>query len=277
MVTASIVIHKSPPEQIKRALGSLLISPVDKIYVIDNSPTDSLQNSVKINSKIFYYHTANKGFGAGHNIAIKKSIEEGSEFHLVMNPDVYWDKDPLEPLLKELRQNSEIGIIAPKVLNPDGSIQFSCRMLPTPWDLFCKRFIPSKFSSKRMSKYLLKDYGHDVPINCPYLLGSFMLFRTKAIKDCGAFDERFFLYPEDIDISRRFHIKWSTVYWPYTHIFHEHQAASQKNIRMFLIHFVNMIRYFNKWGWWIDPLRKKINYKLSLQLGRKCSSPDNLK
>ena len=266
MVTASIVLHKTPSFQIEKAINCLLNSFIEHIYIIDNSPTDILKNYIPDSPVLSYIHTLNKGFGAAHNIAIKLSFELRADFHLIMNPDVYWRGDILSPLIGYMQKNPNVGLIAPKVLNPDGSLQYSCRMLPTPGDLFIKRFFPSYLSKGRMKRYLLKDYSHDYPLDCPYLLGSFLLFRIEALKQCGIFDERFFMYPEDIDISRRLHESWNTVYWPLVSIFHEHQAASRKNLKMFGIHLINMIRYFNKWGWLDDPKRKKFNCKLVSQL-----------
>ena len=93
-----------------------------------------------------------------------------------------------------------------------------------------------------------------------------MLFRIDALKEVGLFDERFFMYPEDIDITRRIHAKWKTLFWPEVSIIHEHQAASRHNIKMLMIHLYNMIKYFNKWGWFFDPLRKKFNQRLINQI-----------
>ena len=109
---------------------------------------------------------------------------------------------------------------------------------------------------------MLAGHDHDYDLNVPYLLGSFLLFRMEALKDTGLFDERFFMYPEDIDITRRIHEKWQTLYWPHVSIVHEHQAASRKNFKMLVIHLVNMIKYFNKWGWVFDKGRKEFNNDL---------------
>ncbi|MCH5229877.1 MAG: glycosyltransferase family 2 protein [Muribaculaceae bacterium] len=261
-LSASLVVHKTPWNQLEKALICLLKSPVERIFIIDNSPEDSLNNIQNLSSRIIYLKTSNRGFGAGHNIAIKKSIEQGYQFHLVMNADVWWEGDVISELLKKIETDKKIGLISPKTFYPDGDLQFTCRMLPTPTDLFFKRLIPGKFKKNRMQKYLLARHDHNFELNSPYLLGSFLLFRNKAIEKEGAFDERFFMYPEDIDITRRLHKNWTTLYWPKVSIIHEHQVASRKNIKMFLIHFRNMVKYFNKWGWGIDKERDEINKRL---------------
>ena len=96
-------------------------------------------------------------------------------------------------------------------------------------------------------------------MNVPYLSGCFMLFRMSALQDIGLFDERFFMYPEDIDITRRMHEKYKTIFFPKVSIIHSHAAASKVNIRMLKVHILNMVRYFNKWGWILDTKRRKLN------------------
>ena len=76
------------------------------------------------------------------------------------------------------------------------------------------------------------------------------------------FDERFFMYPEDIDITRRMHSKYRTMYWPNVSVVHAHRAASYKSTRMLKIHIVNMVKYFNKWGWFFDSERRKVNREI---------------
>lgn len=266
MITASIVVHKTPWKQLKKALDCLILSDINKIYIVDNSPTDKLKDIVKKYKNTEYLKVPNKGFGAGHNIAIRMAEKINSDYHLVMNADIYWDGNIITNLKRFMDLNPEVGLVSPKVFYPDGMLQYTCRKLPTPGDLFFKRFLPSVFKKRKMAEYLLEDHDHDYAINCPYLLGSFMFFKTKILIETGLFDERFFMYPEDIDITRRIHEKYKTIYWPSVSIVHEHQAASRKNLKMFAIHFYNMIKYFNKWGWIKDEKRKKFNKRLEASL-----------
>ncbi|MDE5882066.1 MAG: glycosyltransferase [Muribaculaceae bacterium] len=261
-LTASIVIHNSPRLQVVRALLCLLITPVNTIYLIDNGDDTSLAFLAGYSPRIRYIHVENRGFGAGHNNALKEILKDPDGFHLVMNADVCWDGDILTPLVSYLENNQDVGMVMPKVMYPDGDLQYTCRMLPTPFDLFLKRFLPAKITRKRMERYLLASHDHDKPLNCPYLLGSFLLFRNKALKDCGIFDERFFMYPEDIDITRRIHEKWKTMYHPAVTIIHEHAAASRHSGKMLRIHLTNMVKYFNKWGWLFDKQRRQFNRQL---------------
>jgi GT2 family glycosyltransferase len=95
----------------------------------------------------------------------------------------------------------------------------------------------------------------------PYLSGCFMLLRQSALQEIGLFDERFFMYPEDIDLTRRMAERYETIYFPEVSVVHEHGAASYKSVRMLIVHVYNLVKYFNKWGWINDPIRERLNQR----------------
>jgi GT2 family glycosyltransferase len=158
-----------------------------------------------------------------------------------------------------MEKDDAIAQVMPKVFNQHGELQYLCKLLPTPIDLFFKRFFPERIQEKLLVRYQLKFTDYNRQMNVPYLSGCFMFFRTSAFKTVGLFDERFFMYPEDIDITRRMHRVYKTIYYPQVSIIHSHQAGSYKSLKMFRIHLVNMVRYFNKWGWFFDHERRIIN------------------
>lgn len=264
MINASIVLYKHTREEIKGVLNSLMESEiVNTVFLIDNSPEISTAYPEK---KIIYHFTGkNIGFGAAHNIAIRKTLEMNVPYHLVINPDIHINPEALEKLEEYANNHPETGHIMPKILNPDGTIQYLCKLLPTPIDLIFRRFLPEKISYKRMEKFEMRASGYDKIMEVPYLSGCFMFFRSDALRKSGLFDERFFMYPEDIDITRRIHRCFKTIFYPEVSVVHEHTRSSYKNFRMFIIHLINLIKYFNKWGWICDPERKKINQKIEKQ------------
>ncbi len=261
-ITASIVLHKTPPLQLERALSCLLNSDVTTVYLIDNSPGSELSAFGTLDPRICYMHVPNEGFGAGHNHAIREVVSDPDGCHLVMNADVWWEGDVPGILAGYLESNPDVGMVMPKVYYPDGDLQLACRMLPTPLDLFAKRFLPRRMAAKRMERYLLAFHDHNHPLDCPYLLGSYLMIRNSALIKSGMFDERFFMYPEDIDLTRRIHRDWKTMYFPGVSIVHEHAAASRKSGRMLRIHLWNMMKYFFKWGWLFDSERRRFNRHL---------------
>lgn len=266
MFSASIVVYNSPLPQLKRAVECILRAHPDKVWIVFNGSDDDYFRKMKeeigtLHASIAVERMGNRGFGAGHNLAIRKALEQGSDYHLVANADLWWEGDVITPMLRRLESDPQTGLIAPRTLYPDGSLQYTCRMLPSPAQLLLRRFLP-RFFKRQDDRYLLKDLNHSAPINAPYLLGCFMLFRSDALRKEGIFDERFFMYPEDIDITRRLHRRWFTLYWPEVTIIHEHARESRKNMRMLRIHAQNMARYFNKYGWLRDPERKAFNKAL---------------
>ncbi|MDE6791727.1 MAG: glycosyltransferase family 2 protein [Muribaculaceae bacterium] len=273
--TASIVIHNTPRIDIERAVESLMRSKVEKIYILDNGSLPASREIFSNNPLIDYRVIPNKGYGAGHNHALREVMAQNPEgYHIVMNPDIYWEGDAVKPLIEYMEKKWNVGMSQPRIVYPDGVLQYTCRKLPTPYDLFAKRFLPRFLNKKRMDKYLLVDHDHHQPLDVAYLQGSFMLIRVKALKRCGIFDERFFMYPEDIDLTRRIHDCWDTRYLPLSEVVHGHNAESRRNLRMLLIHLFNMIKYFNKWGWVFDQTRSLYNELVERE---KITPPDGVR
>ena len=266
MITASIVSYHHKMDEIRKVMDCVLASPVDKLFIIDNSSNDRLRELGEISERVRYIHSVNRGYGAGHNIAIRESMDLGAVYHVVVNPDIYFADGVLEELISYMDEHKDVGQIMPKVYYPNGDLQYICKLIPTPLDLIFKRFFPSSITERRMYKFQLRFTGYNRIMNVPYLSGCFMLFRMSALQDIGLFDERFFMYPEDIDITRRMHEKYKTIFFPKVSIIHAHAAASKVNIRMLKVHILNMVRYFNKWGWILDSKRRKLNKQVMREL-----------
>jgi hypothetical protein len=258
MVNASIVLYKSNFEEIEKLVQSLRkVELIDNIYLIDNSPT--LSTDYNQLAAIYIFNNKNMGYGAAHNIAMRKSIEQNTEYHLVINPDIIIEPEIISKIAAFMNNNTIIGHLMPKIFYPDGQIQYLCKLIPTPFDLIFRRFLPAKCTEKRTHTFEMRASGYNKIMNVPYLSGCFMFLRVKALKEVGLFDERFFMYPEDIDLTRRIHSKYQTVFYPEVSVIHNHAQDSYKNYRMLWIHISNMVKYFNKWGWIFDSERRKVN------------------
>lgn len=259
----SIVLYKTNINDLSRCVNSIRkFRPQQKIIFIDNSPDENLKKYLKHFQFIDYFHSKkNLGYGAGHNIAIRKSIKNGFKYHLVINADIYFESDVLSQMISYMNKNENIGNMMPKIMNIDGSIQRLCKLIPNPNDLI-KRVIfknPNRFEKEY--EFSLKSFKYDKVAFIPYLSGCFMMLRISKIKIIGLFDERFFMYPEDLDLSRRIALKFDSIFFPKCKVFHKHNADSKKNLKLFFIHAINMVIYFNKWGWFIDRERDIINQK----------------
>ena len=259
MLNVSIVLYNPNWQEVNALTATLLQSKyIDHIYWIDNSPTSHCSESTDTRI-IYHYNRQNIGYGAAHNIAIRESIYDNIPYHLVINPDIILDITELEHMLQFICSHPEVGSLMPKVMYPNGELQYLCKLLPTPLDVFGRRFLPRKWMENRNDTYEMRTSGYDKLMNVPYLSGCFMLLRTQAVQKARLFDERFFMYPEDMDLTRRIHRDHLTVYYPQATIIHNHEKASYKSLKMLWIHIVNMCRYFNKWGWFCDKERKLFN------------------
>jgi len=110
-ITASIVLYHNKKEQLIKAIKSFLDTNLKvKLYLVDNSSNDELKNLVKIDERIEYvFNNANLGYGTAHNIAIQNSIDENTPYHIVLNPDMYFDSGVLEELFLYMEENEDVG------------------------------------------------------------------------------------------------------------------------------------------------------------------------
>lgn len=264
-INVSIVLYKHSLAEVALLVGNLREpSMVSCIFLIDNSPVYNSEFSMLPVTYIF--NNKNLGYGAAHNIAIRKTIDQKLPYHLVVNPDITFDPIILKNIVNFMDNNSDIGLLMPKVYYPNGEIQYLCKLLPTPADLIFRRFLPRKWAQKQIAKFEMRAWGYNRTMDVPYLSGCFMFLRTEAVRQAGMFDERFFMYPEDIDLTRRIHRKYRTVFYPEVSVVHQHAQGSYRNLKLLFIHVWNMIKYFNKWGWLFDKERREVNNETLEQL-----------
>lgn len=254
LITSCIVLYKNDRNILLNTIQSFLNTNLDvKLYLIDNSPTSILQDII-IDERVEYIHNPlNPGFGASHNIAIKKAINIFSKFHLVLNPDIYFDEGTIEGIIEFMEKNIKVSLVMPKVLNPNGDIQYLCKKNPNFFDLFLRGLMPKplkKYFKYRLDKYEYKDFNYeDIIFDVPYLSGCFMFFRTEIFNKIGTFDENIFMYLEDADITRRVLKVSHTAYYPQVFIHHHYSGLTHKYFKYKFITIQSAIVYFNKWGW----------------------------
>lgn len=266
-LTASIVLYNTKHLDLRRVVNSVLNSEQNiHLYLIDNSPRNELKSLIS-DERIHYFHNpTNPGFGAAHNIAISKAIASGSKYHFVINPDAYFEEDVIHPMVDFMSKHKDIGMMMPKILNEDGSIQNLPKLLPSPYSILMRKLKrPSSIYNKFINEYELRSIPQDVIYNAPILSGCFTLLNLEAIKEVGMYDDKFFMYFEDWDLSRRMHQKYKTIYFPKVSVYHGYESGANKSSKLFKIFINSAITYFNKWGWFFDKERKKINKKALAQ------------
>ena len=209
MLNISIVLyHPNWEQEVLPLVEELLrVKNLHKLYLLDNSEERELhpQKVIK-HSKLRYMHMpSNLGYGKAHNVALRESAYEETDFHLVMNSDIRVKAEDIDAMHDFMQAHTEVGHLMPRVVGPDGQQQYLAKRLPTPLDVFGRRFLPARWMAKRNYKYELRDKDLERPVNAPYLSGCFMFLRTKSAVESGLFDERYFMYPEDIDLTRSIH------------------------------------------------------------------------
>jgi len=261
-ISASLVLFNTEKEVVEDSINSYFNSSVNgELWIIDNSNDAKYKYLESFNNNITYINSGeNLGYGRAHNIALRNFVDK-TDYHIILNPDISFDRDVIEELITFLESNKNVGLVAPKAIYPDGSPQSNGRLIPDPLHLILRRFFSiSRLKIKRNEDYELKYMG-DSNYLTPVVLGSFMMFRNASLKEIGFFDERFFLYPEDIDISRRMFEKYDNVIFVKKQFVHHHYQESYKSLKLLVTHALEMIKYFNKWGWINDESRKRLNRK----------------
>ncbi|RNC79316.1 MAG: glycosyltransferase [Balneola sp.] len=212
---------------INKAQGKLVL----QIIVVDNnSQDDSIEFLQSRFPDVTYIsNTENLGFGKANNQAIE--VAEG-KYALIINPDTLVSEDTLSELIKHMEANPDCGAAGCKILNPDGSFApESKRSVPTIWSSFTKvTGLSTLFpKSKFFSEYYLDWLDENEKSKVPVLSGSFMFWRTELLKELGGFDERFFMYGEDIDLCYRVQdTEYHIDYLPTTSIIHYKGESTKK-------------------------------------------------
>jgi GT2 family glycosyltransferase len=259
--SCSIVCYRNRQEQVERLLASVTTSrPGLLVYLVDNSPADALRALAARYGAHYRHQPDNPGYARAHNRALREAIAAGSAYHFVLNPDIQIPLDGIGKLLAYMEQTPDIGLLAPRVHYPDGRLQPLCKLLPHPLELLVRRFFPLLHrSSGRLARYELHGSGYSRVMDVPALSGCFMLMRIETVQRAGLFDERFFLYFEDVDLSRRVGRVARTVFVPHVAVVHDYARGSYHDWRLLWHHMVSAVRYFNKWGWLRDAERDRIN------------------
>ena len=216
-----------------------------EVIVFDNASTDSSVSMVRSRFPSVHLidNKQNLGFGGANNQAF--NISRG-EYILLLNPDTVLHPHAISHLVSYLEQNLNVGVVGPKLINPDGSIQLSAHPKPTLFREFWRLFHLDRIIPK--SQYPDNYFNTNSVRNVDVLKGACMLFRRTVIEQIGFFDDQFFMYSEEVDLCVRileagWHIRWI----PQAEVTHlGGQSTNQVADTMFLELYRNKIRYFRK-------------------------------
>ncbi len=231
---------------------------LSEILLVDNCSSDLTVEFVEKNfpDVVITKNRKKMGYGANQNQNIVKA--EG-KFILLINPDMVVPPDMFNIMIRFMEQNHYAGIATCKVCNIDGSCQYLNKREPAILDLFIRRFfsprlipvLPNKIESivkTRLDLYEMRDTGYDKIMDVPFISGSFMFARASVIKQLNGFDERFFMYFEDVDLCRRVRAIARSIYCPDVSVVHRWERASHKSLKWTFIFALSGLKYFHKWG-----------------------------
>lgn len=258
-VSASLVLYNNPEAQFSHCIQSFLnSSPAGRLIVVDNSPTPLVSSYFGLERVTLIKPGKNIGFGRGHNLALQSVT---SDIHFLLNPDIEFDPHVIPELVKAFSENKDIGAIMPRIVYPDGTDQFLCKLLPTPMDLIGRRFLPNALAKHFSSNYVLKNLPTEGIIEVPTLSGCFLGVQTALLRSVGGFDPRYFMYLEDVDLVRRIGRTHETVYCANVTAIHQYAKGSYRSAKLLRYHIASAVKYFFKFGWFYDPERRAKNSK----------------
>ena len=238
-ISASIVIYNENKETLQKVIKSLMALKYPKeLIIVDNSPTKTLEPFCQSFDDVKYIFSGeNLGFGTGHNLAFK-NLNELSDIHMIINPDTHFEAEEIERFLATVYASKDISLATPLVCNEDGTIQNIVRELPTPLGL-----IKRKLNIEQGEIKVKINSSQEIP----FAHGCFMVFKTDVFQKLGGFDERFFMYMEDVDIFIRAKQYGTTVIDTNHKIYHEYRKGSSKNMRLLLWHIISAMKFFWKY------------------------------
>ncbi len=259
------IVNYNTKEDVERCLVSVLSEIANSnlivnVTVIDNASSDNIVGMLyqKFPTVRCMANFENMGFGKAHNYGIKSNA---AKYHFILNPDtrIGEGQNALRRLYDFMEANPKIGLVGPKLVYPDGSLQYSCYRFPSFWHPIISRTKYGEWSwlKKHHDKALMKDFNHDETIPVDWVMGSAMFARADALERVGLFDEQFWMYYEDSDLCRRL---WEAG-WPiyYVHdvvVEHAHGRGSAKvagtvmaliKNKLARVHLLSWLKYMWKW------------------------------
>ena len=265
MELSIIVTNYKNSELLKLCLDSIKKSVINVAYeliVTDSETQEDMEIMMReeYSDIKFFPDKKNVGFMA----CAEKGIEYSTgEYILILNGDLIAEPDSIQKMLEFLKSDPSIGMVGPKLLNFNGTLQYSCFRFYKPQTIVYRRTFLGRlsFAKKHLDQFQMKNYDHASPKEVDWLMGSALMISRKALEKVGFMDKQYFMYMEDVDWCRRFwENKYKVMYYPLVTMHHYHGRGSAKggvirsllSSRLTWIHIFSAIKYFKKF--WNKPL-----------------------
>lgn len=221
------------------------------VLIVDHSRVGDYRQLCSDFPFVYRHDPENPGYAVGNNRNFNQ-LGLDFKYFLVLNPDVILHRDCLGKMLGFFEERSDVDLVVPRVLDGGGELQHLCHRLPRPMDLILRRFfrrLPYLLNQHR-ARYEYREMDHTESFRVETASGSCLCVRSEVYEKLKGFDERFFLYMEDVDFSRRLGEIGVLQYLPEAKITHHHARASYHSYEFLFQHCVSAVQYYNKWGWW---------------------------
>lgn len=255
MSLSLVIVHYRTGEALARLMVSLVQArpaPLGEIIVVNNSgePVEEILAGAGSPWPTRVVHPGkNVGYARGVNAGIRAAA--GGDV-LILNPDVRVLEGSIETLLQAAEAHPRAGIVAPKLLNPDGTLQLSARRFYNWRTLLLRRIPLGPFvaKSRALREHVMADWDHVGTRRVDWVLGAAMLVRRQAMRDVGLMDERYFLYFEDVDWCQRMgRHGYEVLYVPDARMFHDYaRSSAQLSPRSLRAHAAGFLRFTEKWS-----------------------------
>lgn len=199
----------------------------------------------------FLTNSDNPGYGRAVNRLVRQ-LGSLPPWLGVLNTDLSWQPGSFERLLAWLQQQPGVALAVPQILDGKGVVQKLCKQNPTLLGLFSRRFLPERFKPPWLRRYdrwyVMADRDYGQVFDVPYLSGCCMVLRSEAFQRVGGFDERFFLYLEDADLTRSLAREGRCLHLPIAAVVHGWGRGNYRNLRLMAVNLLSAWHYFRKWG-----------------------------
>jgi N-acetylglucosaminyl-diphospho-decaprenol L-rhamnosyltransferase len=230
-----ITINWNSGGQLRECLEAIVKSDcqkfkLDKVVIVDNASTDASLNGLEqLDLPIqIIENSVNQGFGAACN---QGAAVCNSDYLLFLNPDARVSEDSIDRSASFMAESlaQKVGVVGVQLVDERGKIQRSCARFPSPTNLWCSILGIDKLVKSKLTSYMMTEWHHDNTQRVDHVMGAFYLIRADLFASLQGFDENFFVYFEDLDLSYRVHkAGWSSHYLADTRSFHKGGGTSEK-------------------------------------------------
>ena len=252
--------------QYLKGLSDLNLDLNYEVIVVDNASKDDSVQAIQeefikndkyknLNLKLVI-SDKNTGHSIGNNLGIKQAK---GKYVMISNTDIiYMNKNDLSKMIDYMDKNQKIGLLGPKLKNPDNTVQDNCLRFYKPLSIFYRRtpFGRTRKGKLDLERFSMHDFDHNSILEVDWFMGAQILIRKSILDKIGCFDERFFLYFSDTDLCKRiWQAGYTVIYYPFVDIIHYHKRESAKSVNLkdifgyvTRIHVKDWLKYLKKYG-----------------------------